>query len=113
MTTFYIDKDGNFYHGDMMEGDREATPEEVAAREASLAKAEILATIERLERQAQAPRFIREALIDIAQDRAITLGYANGLTQEQSLALLRTKNAGFIKLKALDDQIAALRAAAK
>ena len=113
MTTFYINAAGQFYHGDMMEGDREATPEELAARDVAQAKANALATIDRMERQAQAPRFVREALIEIAKERAIALGAANGLTAEESLALLQARNLGFVKLKALDDQIAALRVAAR
>lgn len=110
MTTFYINSAGQFYHGDMRRGDRKATSEELAARNAAQTKADALATIDRMERQAQAPRFVREALIEIARERAIALGAANGLTAEQSLTLLQTKNQGFIRLKALDDQIAALRA---
>jgi hypothetical protein len=113
MTTFYINSAGDFYHGDMMEGDREATPEELDARNAALAKADVLSTIDRLERAAQAPRFVREALLDIAKERAIALGAANGLTAEQSLALLQARNLGYAKLKALDDQIAVLRVAAQ
>jgi hypothetical protein len=79
--------------------DPTADPKIAAARE-----------IEQLERTAQAPRFVREALLDLAQDRAVRAGQAAGLTQQQALALLATKNAGYIKLKALDDQIAVLRA---
>lgn len=66
--------------------------------------------IEQLERTAQAPRFVREALLDLAKDRAVRAGQAVGLTEQAALVLLATKNQGYIKLKALDDQIAALRA---
>lgn len=66
--------------------------------------------IRTLEQAEQAPRFIREALLDLAQDRAVRAGEAAGLTQQQALALLASRNTGYIKLKALDDQIAGLRA---
>lgn len=37
MTQFYVDQNGNLYHGDMMEGDRLATQEEMDARETAIA----------------------------------------------------------------------------
>jgi len=73
-------------------------------------KAEAMAQIRALEQAEQAPRFVREALLDLARDRAIRAGQAAGLTEQAALLLLGTKNQGYIKLKALDDQIAALRA---
>ena len=73
-------------------------PEEIAAQ----AKAAAQAQIDALERQHQMPRITRESLIGLAEERAL----AAGLTLEQ----LRAKNKGYAGLKALDDQIAALRA---
>jgi len=73
-------------------------------------KAEAMAQIRALEQAEQAPRFVREALLDLARDRAIRAGQAAGLTEQAALLLLGTKNQGYIKLKALDDQITALRA---
>jgi hypothetical protein len=61
-----------------------------------------LQTISRIERQNQMPRITRESLIGLAEERAL----AAGLTLEQ----LRIKNKGYAGLKALDEQIAALRA---
>lgn len=57
-----------------------------------------------------APRFVREALLDLARDRAVRAGQVAGLTEQQALVALATRNQGYIKLKALDDQIAVLRA---
>lgn len=74
------------------------------------AKAEALAQIRALEVTEQAPRFVREALLDLARDRAVRVGQAAGLSEQAALLLLATKNAGYQKLKALDDQIAGLRA---
>jgi hypothetical protein len=58
--------------------------------------------IDALEQQYLMPRITREVLIFQAEERALS----QGMTIEQ----LRTKNKGYVGLKALDDQIAALRA---
>lgn len=58
--------------------------------------------IDALESEYLMPRVTRESLIAMAEERAAALG----LTIEQ----LRVKNKGYAGLKALDEQIAALRA---
>lgn len=58
--------------------------------------------IDALEDEYLMPRVTRESLIAMAEERAMVLG----LTLEQ----LRAKNKGYAGLKALDEQIAALRA---
>ncbi|WP_156391474.1 hypothetical protein [Acidovorax sp. Root70] len=62
----------------------------------------ILRHIKQLEDAENMPRVTRESLIAMAEER----GLAAGLTLEQ----LRVKNKGYAGLKALDEQIAALRA---
>jgi hypothetical protein len=57
--------------------------------------------IDALENEYLMPRVTRESLIAMAEERAAALG----LTIEQ----LRIKNKGYAGLKALDEQIAALR----
>lgn len=96
MTTFYIDPDGKFYHGDRREGDREATSEQLAARTADLRRKQAVADIRALEVEQLLPRAVREFLLGYMQERA---------TPEQ-LAILPA----YVKLKAFDDQIAGLRA---
>lgn len=73
-------------------------------------KVAALQQIRVLEQTEQAPRFVREALLDLARDRAVRAGQAAGLSEQAALALLAGKNQGYIKLKQLDDQIAGLRA---
>lgn len=72
-----------------------------------------LAQIDQKEREVQAPRFVRESLIAVAEFMATSQAQELGVTPEQALTALRTKNPGYIKLKALDDQIASIRALAK
>ena len=67
------------------------TPQEMAQQQ-----------IDALESEYLMPRVTRESLIAMAEERAAALG----LTIEQ----LRIKNKGYAGLKALDEQIAALRA---
>jgi hypothetical protein len=67
------------------------TPQEMAQQQ-----------IDALENEYLMPRVTRESLIAMAEERAAALG----LTMEQ----LRAKNKGYAALKALDEQIAALRA---
>lgn len=66
------------------------TPQEMAQQQ-----------IDALENEHLMPRVTRESLIAMAEERALALG----LTIEQ----LRIKNKGYAGLKALDEQIAALR----
>ncbi len=66
------------------------TPQEMAQQQ-----------IDALESEYLMPRVTRESLIAMAEERAAALG----LTLEQ----LRIKNKGYAGLKALDEQIAALR----
>ena len=96
MTTFYINAAGDFYHGDMVEGDREATPEELAVREADLRKKQAAADIRTMELEQLLPRAVREFVLSIMEERATP----------EDLARLPA----YVKLKAFDTQIAALRA---
>lgn len=61
-----------------------------------------LETIEQLERDSLMNRITRESIMTLAKERAA----AAGLTEAQLIA----KNKGYAALKALDDEIAALRA---
>lgn len=66
-------------------------------------KAEMLLyRITSLEREHLMPRAMRETIIALAEDRAATLGLTN--------AQLRAKNRVYAGVKALDEQIALLRA---
>ena len=59
-------------------------------------------TIEQLERESLMNRITRESIMTMAKERAAALG----MTEPQLIA----KNNGYAALKALDDEIAALRA---
>ncbi len=67
------------------------------------------AEIARLEREQMLPRVTREFMLAAAEYQAVELGARQGLTKEQSLALLDQKNTGYVKVKALDGVIAKLR----
>lgn len=69
--------------------------------------------IEARERATLLPRAVREFMLDVIEDKAITLGAAQGLTKQQSLALLAAKNVGYVGVKQLDGEIAVLRAIVK
>lgn len=88
------------------------TAEQLAQARAPVvdAKAEAMRQIRTLEQAEMAPRFVRESLLETARFLAVYKGTAAGLTEAQSLALLTTKNPGYIRLKALDDEIDGLRA---
>ncbi|MFN7152922.1 MAG: hypothetical protein ACK4OE_04455 [Acidovorax sp.] len=62
---------------------------------------EIVARIQELEDQYLMPRITRETIIVLAEERAVAMGL--------TLEYLRSKNKGYAALKALDEQIAALR----
>jgi len=66
--------------------------------------------IDALEREHMAPRWMRDFTLGSMEREAVDLGSAQGLSAEQSIALLRTKNAGYRRLKELDELIATLRA---
>jgi hypothetical protein len=93
----------------MIEGDREATPEELAAREAGLLRAEVLGQIERTERTTMLPRAVREFMLAHIEEKAAALGASQGLTAEEALTLLSARNLGYRNVKRLDADIAALR----
>ena len=59
-------------------------------------------TIEQLERESLMNRITRESIMTMAKERAAAMG----MTEAQLIA----KNKGYAALKALDDEIAALRA---
>lgn len=62
---------------------------------------DISGEIDALERQHMLPRPVRDSLLAIAEKEAAALGYTP--------AQLRVVNAGYRKVKELDEQIAALR----
>ena len=66
----------------------------------------IQAEIEALERQSLMNRGIRELALRIMEDRAVSIAAEQGTTQDQVLAGVPA----YVKFKALDDQIATLRA---
>lgn len=63
-----------------------------------------------LERQAGMVKAVRKFMLTAMEAEAIKQGAAQGLTSAQALALLRSKNAGYAGVKALDEQIEALEA---
>lgn len=63
-----------------------------------------------LERQSGMVKAVRKFMLTAMEAEAIKQGAAQGLTSVQSLALLRSKNAGYAGVKALDEQIEALEA---
>lgn len=67
--------------------------------------------IEALEREHMAPQWQREFTLGSMEREAVELGAGQGLTPEQSIAMLRAKNPGYRRLKELHEQIDALRAA--
>ena len=66
--------------------------------------------IDVLERENMMPRATREFMLTFMETTALQQGAAQGLTAEQSLLAIRTRNPGYRKVKELDEQIAALRA---
>lgn len=65
--------------------------------------------IETLERAAMLPRASREFMLTFMEQKAVEMGQAQGLTPEQSLAVLRAGNLGYRRVKELDEQIDLLR----
>lgn len=111
----FIDQNGNLYHGDMRLGDREATPEEIAAWEAARnAPPTPLQQIESLE-QFQIKRTARaireERLKEMEQYAQTSLGLnPTQLYAAASLPNAATALKSYKELKDLDTQIAALMA---
>ena len=66
--------------------------------------------IEALEREHMAPGWQRAFILGSMEREAAEMGAAQGLTAPQSIALMRSKNPGYRRLKELDEQIEALRA---
>lgn len=100
----YIDKENRPYFGDMQPGDREATPEEVAAWEASRIepeKTKAKRQIAEIERETLMNRAVREFMLAYAAREAA----ANALTLDQLYAV----NPAYKAVKDVDTQIVALR----
>ena len=90
---------------------RPLTSEEIAALPAPAPPPppDYLAQIDALEREHQAPGWSRAAWLGLFEREAVEAGAGQGLTPEQSIAVLRAGNPGYRKIKELDEQIAALR----
>lgn len=91
------------YEAWLLAGNEPLAPEELAVPSPEQ-------QIEALEREHQAPGWQRDAWLGLFEREAVATGAAQGLTPEQAIAALRAGNAGYRKLKELDEQIAALRA---
>jgi len=104
----YIDKENRPYFGDMQQGDREATPEEVSAWEARRIepeKAKAKRQIAEIERETLMNRAVREFMLLSAEAQAA----AQGITPAQ----LYAANPAYKSVKDVETQIVALRAKAK
>lgn len=84
-----------FINGDVIDPDDPNAPVNVRA-------AVVLQRITSIEREQLMPRATRETIIAMAEERATALGLTN--------AQLRAKNRVYAGVKALDEQIALLRA---
>lgn len=109
----YINSQGQLYFGDCAQGDREATPEEIAACEVSRIPApptplEQIRALEAQYADAQA-KLTRQSLLTIALDRACADPLAVGLSREEVHAVLLLSNTGYSALVALEAQVEALR----
>ena len=94
----YINQQGSLYQGDMAIGDREATTEEVAAWVAARTpdpKDAIRAQIKAMEDRENLPRVSREFML--------------GTFEAQFPANVLAQHEGYVRLKAFDAQIKALR----
>lgn len=106
----FIDSIGNLYVGDMRDGDREATVQEIAAWEKSKIPSP-LEQIRALEAQyadAQA-KLTRQSLLALALDKACADPLAENMTRDQVHAFLLTGDNGYAALWNLEQQVAALR----
>ena len=100
----WINSNGNVYFGDCAQGDREATPEEVAAWEASRVepdKTKAKRQIAEIERDTLMNRAVREFMILSAEAQAA----AQGVTPAQLYAV----NPAYKSVKDVDTQVTALR----
>lgn len=99
------------------QGARLLADEEVAAIRAPTPdqrRAMIQGSIEALERRELLARVVREGMLAAAEEKAIEIGAEQGLTPDQALAALRANpNTGYYKMRALDAEIAVLRAQLK
>jgi hypothetical protein len=96
VSKFYVNTRGEYYHGDRIAGDREATQEELLARAQVGRRSLAAAQIRALEFEQLLPRAVREFILGYMEERA---------TAEQ-LALLPA----YVKLKTFDNTISGLRA---
>lgn len=95
---------GQLYFGDCVQGDREATPEEVAAWEASRIepeKSKAKRQIAEIERETLMNRAVREFMILSAEAQAA----AQGITPTK----LYDANPAYKSVKDVDTQVTALR----
>lgn len=100
----FISVNGYAYSGDMQQGDREATPEEVSAWEASRIepeKTKAKRQIAEIERDTLMNRAVREFMILSAEAQAA----AQGVTPAQLYAV----NPAYKSVKDVDTQVTALR----
>ena len=97
----WINSDGVLYFGECVQGDRAATPEELAAYEAAEAKAQLQRQIVVIEIKTQMNRAMREGMLGAAEFVAAT----KGVTPE----LLYTQNDSYKAVRDVDKQIAQLR----
>jgi hypothetical protein len=98
VTKFFVNSRGEFYHGDRLPGDREATQAELVEHAELNRKALAAAQIRALESERLLPRAVREFM----------LGYMEKTSTPEQLAQM----AAYVNLKALDNEIVGLRAIA-
>lgn len=89
---------------------RERTQEEIDNVPPPPPPPPIRVQIDTLERDSQLPKAVRKFMLTAMETEAIKQGTSQGLTAEQSLALLMQGNPGYAAVKALDNQIEALEA---
>lgn len=96
MSNYFVNSRGEFYHGDRIQGDRDATQQELLDRAELGRKSLAAAQIRALEFEQLLPRATREFML---------LTMESDYTLEQLVQL-----PAYVKLKAFDDMIAGLRA---
>jgi len=109
----YINSQNQLYFGDCAQGDREATPEEIAAWELSRIPApptplEQIRALEMQYADAQA-KLTRQSLLAIALERACADPLAVGLTRDEVHEALMAGDNGYAALFNLEQQVEALR----